>query len=133
MQIMPTLKDATIPVAGDMSKTPGTWVRQILAKPEESKYKYAMVATNTLTMGRILDLWSKMTALKGYYMEFSKKAYKDVWGVGDAEQCDLLFGELVPDWMDFTTAQLWMSWVLHLKSRAAKKLLRASRRSCKSQ
>jgi hypothetical protein len=98
--LLPTPEDAPVPIAGDMTKTPGIWVRQILANPEECKGKYAMVATETLAIGEILKVWSEVTDRKGYYMEVSKKAYIDMWGIGGAELADQFkFGELVPDWL----------------------------------
>lgn len=83
-----------------MTVTPGIWVRQILANPDKCKGKYAMVATETLSMGGILNLWSDVTGKKGYYTEISNKVYEDLWGIGGAELYNQLrFGELVPDWI----------------------------------
>ncbi|KAH7077502.1 hypothetical protein BKA63DRAFT_508404 [Paraphoma chrysanthemicola] len=100
VQLLPTSENTPIQIAGDMTKTPGIWVRQILANPKQCKGKYAMVATETLPMGSILDIWSDVTGRKGYYTEISNKVYADLWGIGGAELYDQLkFGELVPDWI----------------------------------
>ncbi|KAF2688511.1 NAD(P)-binding protein, partial [Lentithecium fluviatile CBS 122367] len=98
-QIVPTPPSARIPVAGDMTVTPGIWVRQILANPSLTHTKYANVAPETLSFGEMLDMWSEVTGRQGVYLQVSPQDYEKAWGVGGAELADqLVFGEQVADW-----------------------------------
>lgn len=97
--MLPTPHDATIPVTGDMTITPGIWVRQILAYPEKSKRRYALVATEVLTFGEILKAWSEVTGRPSTYIHIGGKEFEEIWGVPGKELLDQLsFGEVAPDW-----------------------------------
>lgn len=99
--VLPTPRDAIISVAGDMAVTPGIWVRQILANPAKTKGRYAMVATEFLSFGEILRIWSEVTGRPSVYLEVGGKEYEEIWGVLGKELLDQLkFGELNPHWID---------------------------------
>ncbi|KAF2121230.1 hypothetical protein BDV96DRAFT_206571 [Lophiotrema nucula] len=99
IQILPTPSTATIPITGDMTITPGTWVRQILANGSKTFGKYAIVASEILTFGELLEIWSQVSGREGAYLETTLDDFAKVWGVAGAEMgAQLKFGEVITDW-----------------------------------
>lgn len=97
--MLPTPASSTIAVAGDMTVNPGIWVRQILARPDVSKGKYANVAPETLTFGEMMKIWSEVTGRSGHYVACSPEEYGNIWGSGGAELASqLVAGEVMGDW-----------------------------------
>jgi hypothetical protein len=97
---MPTPSDAKFPIAGDLNITPGTFVRQILAHPEKSKARYANAATDYISFGEVLRLWSEVTGRATVYIHAGAKEFEELWGVMGKEIADQLrFGEMVPDYL----------------------------------
>ncbi|KAI8937499.1 hypothetical protein NX059_005217 [Plenodomus lindquistii] len=108
VQFVPTPADALVPTAGDLTVTPGIWVRQILANADKTRGKYAMVAPEVITFGEILKIWSEVSGKDSLYVEVSKQSFEDLWGIGGNEfGRQLHFGEVVPDW----TAHLGSDYV----------------------
>jgi uncharacterized protein YbjT (DUF2867 family) len=96
---LPTYADALVPTAGDLSVTPGIWVRQILANASKTLGKYAMVAPEVLTFGEILKIWTEVSGKECLLIEISKESFGELWGVSGAEfAAQLHFGEVVSDW-----------------------------------
>jgi uncharacterized protein YbjT (DUF2867 family) len=82
-----------------MNVTPGIWVRQIVANPQKSHGKYAIVSTEVLTFEKILQDWSAVSGKPVVFVETSMDEYEKLWGVGGKELGQQLqFGEQVPDW-----------------------------------
>lgn len=99
MQIVSTAPTTAIPVTGDMTVNPGIWVRQILANPDKSKGKYTTVATETVTLGDMLNIWSEVTGRQGIYIQCSRKDYENLWGVAGDEITDQWdWAQIVSDW-----------------------------------
>ncbi|KAF2471148.1 NAD(P)-binding protein [Lindgomyces ingoldianus] len=100
IQMLPTPAESTIPVSGDMIVTPGIWVRQILALPEKTLGKYSIVAPEILSFGEMMKIWSEVTGRPGVYVQCSKEAYEEIWGLpGNEMAMQLKFGEEITDWM----------------------------------
>lgn len=57
--MVPADPSTLYPMSGDMTKAPGVWARQILAKPELTHGKYAAVCTEVITLGGALSQWAK--------------------------------------------------------------------------
>ncbi|KAJ4287573.1 hypothetical protein N0V90_012276 [Kalmusia sp. IMI 367209] len=94
VQIVPTPPDAVIPVSGDINITPGIWTRQIVANPDKTKGKYVDIAPETLSFGKMLEIYGEVTGRQTAYLQVSVKDFENVWGVGGKELADqLVFGE----------------------------------------
>ncbi|KAF2183958.1 NAD(P)-binding protein [Zopfia rhizophila CBS 207.26] len=99
IQLLPTPSTAKIPVSGDMTVTPGIWVRQILANPSKSLGKYADVAPEILTFGEMMEMWSEVTGRQGIFVECSQEDFEKIWGpAGNEMAMQFKFGELLDDW-----------------------------------
>lgn len=82
-----------------MTKDPGIWARQILAKPELTHGKYAAVCTEVITLGEALSQWSTVSGQKGVYVQVKPEVVGSLYGLaGEEAVTGVLFGEAVPDW-----------------------------------
>ncbi|KAF2002445.1 NAD(P)-binding protein [Amniculicola lignicola CBS 123094] len=99
MQMVPTPATTRINVTGEMSTNPGIWVRQILAKPELTKGRYADCATDNLSFGEMVDQWSEVSGKQGVYVECSAEDFENIYGIGGKEFADQLkFNEVSTNW-----------------------------------
>lgn len=97
--MLPAHPSTLYPMAGDMSKDPGVWARQILANPKISHGKYAAVCTEVVPLGKVLDTWSEVSGNKGIYVQVEPRIVSDMFGVpGEEFVTGVNFGVAVPDW-----------------------------------
>ncbi|KAJ5060782.1 hypothetical protein J3E72DRAFT_190104 [Bipolaris maydis] len=97
--MLPAPPSTLYPMAGDMSKDPGVWARQILANPKLSHGKYAAVCTEVLSLGEVLATWSEVSGKQGIYVEIKDHILGDLFGVpGEEFLTGVKFGVEVPDW-----------------------------------
>jgi hypothetical protein len=86
-------------MAGDLSKEPGIWARQVLANPKLTHGKYVAVCTEVITLGEALKQWSVVSGKKGVYVEVKPEVVGEIFGLAGAEAVTgVLFGIAVPDW-----------------------------------
>ncbi|KAK7526383.1 uncharacterized protein IWZ02DRAFT_430468 [Phyllosticta citriasiana] len=99
--LVPSKKEAKIPISGDMTVAPGVFVRQILANPSMTHGKYAAVCVEICTLDYLLKTWSEVTGKAGVFMEISVESFTELLGMAGQEAAlQLKFGEEVPDWYD---------------------------------
>ncbi|EUC32458.1 hypothetical protein COCCADRAFT_37630 [Bipolaris zeicola 26-R-13] len=97
--MIPAAPSTLYPMAGDMSKEPGIWARQILANPKVSHGKYAAVCTEVLSLGEVLETWSAVSGKQGIYVEVKEHVIADLYGLpGEEALTGVRFGIEVPDW-----------------------------------
>ena len=90
-----------------MDVNPGIVVRQILANPEKSKGRYATVWSETISMQKLLDIWSSVTGQETVYVEIEATAFATMWGPGGHELAEMFkFCEAVDDWTDHRKGEL---------------------------
>lgn len=88
-------------MAGDMRTNPGVLVRQILARPEVTKGRYASVWSETISLQELLSIWSTVTGKEAVYVEVSPDTYAAMWGAGGQELVEMYkFCEAVDDWAE---------------------------------
>ncbi|KAK1830949.1 NAD(P)-binding protein [Podospora conica] len=99
IQAMPTKPDATILLAGDLTTTPGVWVRQVLATGHKAYGKYANVALEKWSFQQMLDVWSEITGRKAVFVETTKESWTKMWGpLGEELAQQFKFGEICDPW-----------------------------------
>ncbi|KAF5007495.1 hypothetical protein FDECE_6183 [Fusarium decemcellulare] len=98
--MLPTPKTTGIGISGDMTVTPGIWVRQILANPTLTLGKYASVEIEYLTYAEMVKIWSKVTGKRVVYLEVTPEEYEEFWGlVGNEFSLQLKFNSFIgPNW-----------------------------------
>ncbi|KAF4449344.1 NAD(P)-binding [Fusarium albosuccineum] len=75
--MLPTPKTTGIGISGDMTVTPGIWVRQILANPTLTLGKYASVEIEYLTYAEMVKIWSKVAGKRVVYLEVTPEEYEE--------------------------------------------------------
>ncbi|KAK8151142.1 hypothetical protein IWX90DRAFT_96561 [Phyllosticta citrichinensis] len=104
--LVPSTKEAKVPISGDMTVAPGVFVRQILANPSKTHGKYAAVCAEVCTLDYLLKTWSEVTGKTGVFMEISVESFTALLGVAGQEAAlQLKFGEAVPDWYEHVKDQ----------------------------
>lgn len=82
-----------------MHVTPGIWTSAILAQPEKTQGKYALVAPENLSFQQYLDIWSEVTGKRASFVQCSFDDFVKVWGPpGEEFASQLAWGEVVDDW-----------------------------------
>ncbi|KAG9186923.1 hypothetical protein G6011_10031 [Alternaria panax] len=97
--MVPSEPGTVYPMAGDMSKDPGIWARQILANPRSSHGKYTGVCTEVISLGEALKQWEVVSGKKGVYVQIKPEVLGQLYGLaGEEALTGVLFGEAVKDW-----------------------------------
>ncbi|GME52724.1 hypothetical protein VE03_03405 [Neofusicoccum parvum] len=118
---LPTKPSAKIPSTGDISVTPGIWVRQILANPQKSLGKYAGVATEVSTYEKMLQDWSEVTGKPAIFVEVSPETFEKLWGIPGREIAQQFqFGEHIDDWYANTEGRFVTQEELGIKPEEAR-------------
>lgn len=99
VQTMPTKPDAKILLAGDLTTTPGVWVRQVLATGHKAYGRYANVALEKWSFQQMLDVWSEITGRRAVFVETTSDSWAKMWGpLGEELARQLKFGEMCDPW-----------------------------------
>lgn len=86
-----------IAVSGDIRVTPGVWVRQIVAKPELTKGRYTSIDPETLSYGKMLEIYGEITGRQTAFIQISVEDCVKLWGIAGKELADqLAFNECCP-------------------------------------
>ena len=84
-------------VSGDIRITPGIWTRQIIAKPEITKGKHTSIAPETLSYGKMLEIYGEVTGRQTAFIQISVEDCVKLWGIAGKELADqLAFNENCP-------------------------------------
>ena len=95
--MLPTPASTMIAVSGDIRVTPGVWTRQIIAKPELTKGKYTSIGPETLSYGKMLEIYGEVTGRQTAFIQISVEDCVKLWGVAGKELADqLAFNECCP-------------------------------------
>lgn len=86
-------------MAGDMTKDPGVWARQILANPKLTHGKYAAVCTEIISLGEALSQWADVSGKKGVFVQIKPEVMSNLFGLaGEEAVTGVVFAEAVSDW-----------------------------------
>ncbi|KAI8238732.1 Sugar transporter [Colletotrichum sp. SAR 10_99] len=98
--ILPCSPGTGVQTSGDMTVTPGIWVRQILARSEKCMGKYASVQTEWCTYSDMAKAWGEVTGKRAAFVSCSEEDYVGLWGANGAEfLLQLRFNASDEDWL----------------------------------
>jgi hypothetical protein len=85
LQIAPIDPETRVLLSGDMSVTPGLWVRQALATGKPAMGKYSNVALERWTFPEQLAAWSEVTGKPAVFVPTTVAAWETLWGPAGQE------------------------------------------------